>query len=331
MTASRMTIAPSMLANEIRHALGRLSPQSWLPGPAQVDVELLADGVYHANFTVISGGRRSVARVVRASQWGLAGSRQLKREHAVLSDLARVNVAPIPLALVRSASFPFLVESFVPGRYVDHHSDLEVCAAAIASAHSCAPRRSEHLLDPRPPREFLLGDSDGRLRHCRTTAENSGTLRLLNQALRVLADVDLPTSAPVLVHTDLIQRNLLVEDGRCGIVDWEGTRLGYRAWDLAYFLSPVTLGWAEPPVALTYSERERFLSSYADSAGLGREQLGAEVDTLTPFVLLRALAWCVDFASRAANDESPAARDRLALFTSTDFVAAVFAGAGVVL
>ena len=305
-----------------------LEPTQWLPDPAGAEVWLLSDGIYHANFTVVSGNHRSVARIVRQSQWGLSDSEQLVREYAVLGDLIHTQVAPIPLALVQSGPIPFIVESLVPGKYVNYASDMVACAVAIAAVHACAPTRSGGLFDQRPPKSYLLNDSFDRLKNCRLSAINSRSVQLLERVLRRLAEVELPAFELTLIHTDLIQKNLLVDDIKCSIVDWEGARLGRRAWDLAYFLSPVTLSWADPLVTLDPHERTRFLHAYSCEAAVSVDSLRSEIDTFMPFVLLRALSWCVHFASRATDTERLKIRDRLGLFTSPEFIASTFEQAG---
>ena len=308
----------------LRNTLVALPSTQWLPDPAGVELRLLADGVYHANFTVTSGNRRSVVRVVRQSQWGLGCSAQLEREFAVLEDLMQARVAPMPFALVQSGPIPFIVESLVPGRYINHRSDLDACAVAIAAMHACAPTRSGRLFDRRAPKTFLLHDSSKRLESCRRNATNSYSIQLLERALHSLAGVELPDRESVLIHTDLIQKNLLVDDTKCRILDWEGARLGCRAWDLAYFMSPVTLSWADPPATLSAHEQMCFLRAYNCDGSGSVDSLRNEIDTFMPFVLLRALSWCVDYASRAVDIESPSTQARLDLFTSPEYIVSTF-------
>lgn len=329
MTVHPGDLDPAAIADIIRTSVARAGERPWLPDPEDVHIQLLADGVYHANFLIRSGESTSVARVVRASQWGLIAIQQLQREHAVLVDLQQSAVAPAPLALIDDGPFPFMVQSYVSGQYADHHADLAPCARAIAVVHRCLPETSGPLLDRRDPKEFLIGDSAERLERCPVTHANSHVLGLLNRAHEVLAGTQLPELRPVLTHTDLIQRNLLVDGDTCRIVDWEGARIGSRAWDLAYFLSPLTLGWADPRVTLSDEEKAEFLDAYSRDADVSVDQIGVEVAALLPFVLVRALSWCVEYAAHAIDAETTPVRDRLGIFTSEDFVASTLRQSGV--
>ena len=312
----------------LQNTIVALPATNWLPEPKRVTIQPLADGVYHANFTVESGNRRSVIRVVRQSQWGLSVSDQLLREHAVLEDLIHTEVAPRPLALVKSGPIPFTVESLIRGEYVNHSSDLVACAVAFAAVHTCTPTRSRHLLDQRSAKTFLLNDSSERLKNCRRSARWARSVTLLARALHMLAATDLPSYEPTLIHTDLIQKNLLVNGSKCGIVDWEGARIGCPAWDLAYFLSPVTLGWADPPAMLDDHERMLFLRAYSDETKGSVNSLYDDIASFMPFVLLRQLSWCVNYAYHEFETESSSAQSRLGLFTSPEFISSTFKQAG---
>jgi aminoglycoside phosphotransferase (APT) family kinase protein len=285
-----------------------------------VSVTLLADGVYHSNFLVRAPGVTYVARVNRESQWGLSCSAQLSREFAVLRDLESAHVAPAPIALIDVGPMPFIIESVVPGEYASHDRDLIACAQAIARAHDCAPVHSAALLDATPAKDFLLADGKALLTSCRITEANQHTLGLLTDAADLLGTVALTETEQVLLHTDLIQKNLLVDRGRCMIVDWEGARIGDRAWDLAYFLSPVTLSWAYPPANLDDEQKATFITAYARFAGVDRTELAEQIRKFTAFVIFRALSWCTAYASNSTQI-APSALDRLAVLTSPEYAA----------
>lgn len=307
------------IAAHISRALVAAGPSHWLPSPESVTISLLADGIYHANFLVEASGQQCVARVNRKSQWGLTNSAQLTREYAVLHDLKDAGVAPAPLALFADTQTPFLLETYLPGHYLCYGSDLLTCATTIAKVHACPPVCSHPLLDDAPAHKFLIADGYARLDRCTRTTTNQATLNALANFAEDLDRTIVPESPRVLLHTDLIQKNILVADGHCAFVDWEGARLGPRAWDLAYFLSPVTLRWAQPSTLLSESQRAAVIDAYALAAGIEASALADEVGVLLPFVIFRALAWCVAYAETALA-MSPRVRELLRLFTSVDFV-----------
>ncbi|MDR1546065.1 MAG: phosphotransferase, partial [Deltaproteobacteria bacterium] len=60
---------------------------------------------------------------------------------------------------------------------------------------------------------------------------------------------------PALIHRDFQSRNVMLHQGRCRFVDWQGARLGPPAYDLASLL------W-DPYVELSEAERSAVLEAY---------------------------------------------------------------------
>jgi aminoglycoside phosphotransferase (APT) family kinase protein len=289
------------LESTLKGALASECEREWLPRPEAVTVTVLAVGTYHTNFLVQSVDAVFVARYNRLSQWDLSPRNQLEREFATLRDLTASGVTPIPLALL-DGDEPFLLESYIPGSAFHYAADTPACAIAIAQAHACAPQSTLGLLSATSPFEFLLDDGESWLdRAVRVdgavgfygAAESTTILRRTHDRLAEASPVifDAPN---IIVHTDLIQSNILRTETGCALVDWEGARIGPRAWDLAYFLSPVTAQWALPRAELGASHRDDFIRVYAEKSGIDPVQLDAEVSQLMPYVMFRALCWCAE-------------------------------------
>lgn len=292
----------------------------WLPCPSRTSIELLADGVYHVNFVVRCEGATAVARYNRVSQWGLTRTGQLLREYTVLQDLSGSGIAPRPIALNLDVKYPFAVESYVEGQTFDYHEDLEELAATVAKAHACPPKASERHLPKTPATKFLATDALTLIERAEHFGGPTQSTRLLRSAHLSLARDKLPPSGPaVLLHTDLIQPNILRTPTRCVLVDWEGARIGPREWDLAYLLSPVTLRWARPMIDPDSVEHASFLQSYAMFAEVDADELERAVSSLLPYVILRALSWCVAYAA-SFPETSDHVASRLEMFGTADFI-----------
>ena len=315
-----MTEPDPELAALVHAALGRLTPSEWLPDPQGVSVQSLSAGAYHHNFLVTSNGRRCVARWNRTSQWGLTSRQQLHREFAVLTDLRHSGVTPIPYALIDD-DLPLLIESFIDSSPFRYGPDLASCANAIAAVHCQEPIHSRPALPAEPPQQFLLDDGAEWLRRAEATGGQRPSTDLLRRAMLNLKELPvLHASNKVIVHTDLIHSNILLTTDGCAIVDWEGARLGPAAWDLSYFLSPVTLRWApEECLPISPSDRRSFLVTYAEAVNRDVEVIIEEVEDLLPFVIFRALAWCVGFEQFERHSVDVAAR--LSSFTDPKFIA----------
>ena len=310
--------ATSQLCRIVARRIRSLPATDWLPVPARLSMELLRSGAYHTNVLVRSGEVSLVARINNRSQWGLPAAAQLAREFAVLKSLEATGVAPIPLALL-DGDPPILLESYIDGRGFRYDTDLLAAAVAIAKVHEQPPAAEIRKQPPTPAGQFLIEDARRWLGKAESTAGGATGASLVRERMESLEQLPTGPQAPVLLHTDLIHGNLLSAHGACSIVDWEGARVGPRAWDLAYFLSPVTIRWA--PVEgwwLTRTARREFLQTYADSASVDLARLDVEVSELLPFVVVRALAWCLGYEATEDLDRTTA--QELARFTDTDYI-----------
>lgn len=303
--AARAAVARRLKAQE---------PSAWLPEPRRWRLRELSLGAYHFNYELTCGNQRSIVRLSRRCQWGLSATDQLRKEYLTLCDLAASDVTPRPLALIDGEP-PMLIETLIPGRPFSYGPSLKDAAQAIASTHALPAVRSRTMLATDPPSSFLVEDGLARLE---AAASSIGRTPTIDRLMQFSTGLSLPSAqtaeAPVIVHTDLIASNLLVTAGGCAVVDWEGARLGPAEWDLAYFLSPVTLWWAPPQDRPTRRQRDAFLASYTAARGQDMRGIYQAVRSLLPFVVFRALAWCVGFA--ATTRLSPAVATRLASFTN---------------
>lgn len=300
--------------------LSALPASEWLPSPASVQVMPLCVGTYHRNFLVRCEESTCVARSCTTSQWGLRPEDQLAQELSTLHAVEASGVTPKPIALVKGDR-PLLIESFIDGKPFTYGAAVDDVASAIAAVHRCAA--IEHPgLPTTDPTIFLLQDGTRWLAYADATGRIAKEARtLLRQYEAALVGRAIRNSgSPVIVHTDLIHSNILITSDGCRIVDWEGARIGPPAWDLAYFLSPVTLRWAPQGVQkISQEQRERFIRRYADETEADRVTVSESIASLMPFVVFRALAWCQGFASSQSIDRT----GRLGEFTAPEFIASL--------
>lgn len=72
-----------------------------------------------------------------------------------------------------------------------------------------------------------------------------------------LAETASRAGSQFFLHRDFQSRNIIISNGKIGILDWQGGRLGPRAYDLASLL-------IDPYTALTVRERGQILRYYLD-------------------------------------------------------------------
>jgi aminoglycoside phosphotransferase (APT) family kinase protein len=240
---------------------------------------------------------------------------------SALQAVEASGVAPKPITLV-NGDRPLLIESFIDGKPFMYGPMVNDVASAISAVHRCAAIGSP-TLPVTDPTMFLLQDGARWLAKADTAEKAARDARtLLRKYERALTGRAIRSIGPsVVVHTDLIHSNILTTSDGCRIVDWEGARIGPPGWDLAYFLSPVTLRWTPRGCpAMSQDQQERFVRRYADESGLDYIEVSQSIVSLMPFVVFRALAWCLGFALSSPSADRTG---RLVEFTAPEFIASL--------
>jgi Phosphotransferase enzyme family len=124
----------------------------------------------------------------------------------------------------------------MPGRPLDFLT-LDLADEALALIEVQAGRAVLPAEEPRVVDTLMVG-GDGYAVHDTMRDYSSETADLLDKVVaigRQYLDIDFPEDD--IVHFDFQPANMLVLDGRVsGLVDWEGTRSGDRAFDIATLL-----------------------------------------------------------------------------------------------
>jgi len=266
---------------------------------AEVDLplsaRLLAGGRSNVSYVLTQGDR---SWVLRRPPLGhvMATAHDMRREHKVLSGLARVGfAAPTPLALCHDEKVigaPFMVMEFVSGRVIATADDAASLTAVDASTlcGEMVDKLAElHEVNVAAAGLGQLGRPEGYLtRQVRRwgrqwevtkTRELAGVGKL-SAWIERRVDV-LPASMPFsVVHGDYRLDNLIISPATVGIsavLDWEMSTLGDPVADLAVAL----VYWSRPgeqlrhrvPVANGVTDgpgfwdRSALVSSYAQQSG----------------------------------------------------------------
>ena len=122
----------------------------------------LAQGEYSLNYLVISLGGEVVVRLVTGSQIGLELPEQARYEARALELLAASGRTPRLLAVAPEPAglpYPFLVESYLPGRPLDYATDLVPAAECVAAIHSLPVPDGHGLQAHSAPGPSILAES----------------------------------------------------------------------------------------------------------------------------------------------------------------------------
>ncbi|MDQ3548437.1 MAG: aminoglycoside phosphotransferase family protein, partial [Chloroflexota bacterium] len=192
----------------------------------------LARGEYSLNYLVDGANGSAVVRLVTGSQIGLALPEQVRYEARALELLAPSGRTPRLLAVGLEAGdvpYPFLVESYLPGRPLDYATDLASAAVCLAAIHAVLVPAEHGLQVHRDPGPSIVAESrDWAEAYLGWDGASAASRRMLEQAIAVV-EADLDRAAEVFAEPDLVLVNydvnthnfIVHDDGFVSLVDWE--------------------------------------------------------------------------------------------------------------
>jgi thiamine kinase-like enzyme len=276
---------------------------SHVPGEGAVSIERTGSGLVNETYRVARAGRRYSLRIALRNGEDLGLDRAW--EYRVLARAAAAGVAPL---IERHEP----LEGILVTRWEDGRSwtSDEVREPANIRALALLARRIHGLTIPETPRRMGPADWVAHYRKAleRREADGAGDRGELPTgeideylAVRSAALAALPSTPPVLCHSDLHAANLLVGEGGLKLLDWEYAHVSEALWDLAGWSCNNDLG---------EQARRLLLSSY-----LGRAPRDEESERLEHLAWLYdyvCVLWSELFAARGgAEAQAVAPRARL--------------------
>lgn len=301
----------------------------------------LARGEYSLNHLVDMPDGPVVVRLVTGSQIGLPLPDQVRYEARALELLAPSGRTPRLLGVQPEPAqlpYPFLVETYLPGRPLDYSTDLEDAAACLAAIHSVAIPDDHGLQVHADPGPSIVAESREWARaYLQWDGAPGASRRALEQAFS-LVDADLQQAAEIFAVPDLVLVNydvnthnfIVLDDGFVFLVDWEKTRVAPAVQDLAHFLLPTTTLWrAATATRLTDEQERRFIDAYlAKRPQPDRDRFLAQLGVMKRLIALRAISWCSWAVQADARGERAISNmetlDRSRMYLEPEFLEALF-------
>ena len=208
-----------------------------------------------------------VIKVFRPNQANALFGNSAKDEFAALSALKDTDIAPKPLALLDCRAGEILVYRHVDG--VPWQDKPERVAKILGQLHR----------QPWPdlPKNANFACSTAEIGH-----------KLLQKNSDFPPCPQLPSLAPAkpaFIHGDVTANNIIVQDTKLTLIDWQCPRIGDPAEDLAGFLSPA-MQLLFGPGLLTNVQTQTFLAAYPDQTTVTRYH------ALAPLFHWRMAAYC---------------------------------------
>lgn len=300
----------------------------------------LARGEYNLNYRVTSGAHQVVFRVNMGTQ--IDRDDQIEYEFATLRLLAGSGVTPIPYHVDdtrRDFDRGVGIMSYLPGRHLDYHHDLDAAARLFATIHQVpVPEERLHLIREDAPLELIY-------RECAQLLETYFHSELADPAIRAFLKEVIAWAAearqreryyladpwPCIVNTEVNSGNFIVNPVRRTIhlVDWEMPRWGDPSQDLSHFCSPLTTLW-KTDYRMRPETKASFLNAYAGhirDAHL-RDTLAERVRLRDPFVYLRGISWSamgwVAYQTEFSGMKNPDTWAKLQQYLDLDFIRSLF-------
>lgn len=261
------------------HAIAEyLNAKGWvaIDDPAE-QIHLLGASATNENYRIalleIYGETRHVLRINLDSHMGLTD--QAEYEFFVLQALRRSGVTPRPYYVDTEGCGALgngvMLMEYLPGRGFTYGVDYALAARTLAAVH--AQPAEGLLVDANPLREAAR-QCDGAVDAARESGSGimvSGMKKCVEELEWLAGKVDRwePEDPLVIVHGTPVASNFIVdEDGqRAWLVDWESAMISNRYYDLGRFMLVASYG-GESGYCRDETEKHRFLSAYADAAGL---------------------------------------------------------------
>lgn len=270
-TAADDTLAPALLRHLRAHDRAIDAVEAIRPVTTGASQEIWT-------FDACRAGAREACVLRRARLWSpesQAMSAGMPAEAALLRLAGRHGV-PVPKVFSELADDEGLGSGYVmahvagetagprivrePALVAAHGQLLQDCAAALARLHAIAPAALPPLRE---------GQAVDELRHWAQAHAANGTARpVFSLALRWLEAHRPPAVAPVLVHGDLRNGNLVVgPEGLRAVLDWELAHRGDPMEDLGWFcVNAWRFGGTDRPAG-GFGMREQLFAAYEAAGG----------------------------------------------------------------
>lgn len=265
-------------------------------------------GVYHDNYIYKFDEEKLVVRINKISQWGFSKDKQINYEYDTLKDLETSNVTPVPKEILRfkigNCTSTALVEKFIEGHSFNYKKDLSKAAVSLSKIHKCKPFYNSYSKCLNPG-EMLYKDAQWRLAKLEESGFCNSKLKYLRNYEKYMSYDNLPICDIVAInHTDLNAGNLIVSEGTCYVIDWEGARLSSFIWDIAHFIAATTTLWDKNSrYILSNDEKSDFINMYIEASCITHSKTVYEsVFYLLRFIYFRCFAWALEYYSLSSGN-----------------------------
>ena len=195
-----------------------------------------------------------------------------EEEYRCLLWLEGSNIAPKPYKFLKTPFGEVLIYNYIKGQIWSHNVD---------SVSELLTRIRKHIY---PKGLRVLSNLPSDIKQIGLEIINELNSYHKNKLIKICPDVSIPDIEPVLLHTDVVQGNLILADEGLRLIDWQCPAIGDPIVDIMMFLSP---GMHEiyGSRKLSMKEHETFLMNLTS-------KLRNRYNILAPLYHWRLAAYC---------------------------------------
>ena len=265
------------------------------------NVSFLAQGEYNINYIIEDKNKKYVFRVNTGSQ--LEIENQIKYEFNAIKRLEISKVTPKVHFVDDSRSYfhyGVLIMEFLEGNPLNYSKDLSKAAHIFSNIHSIVLIEEDY-------KKFIVEDTifTDRVAEGKRLLKDFLVSPLVNIELKNFfckflqwADDNkykekyfIDNRWHVINNTEVNSHNFIIGNEKSYLIDWEKPVISDPCQDLTQFLAETTTLWKANYI-LSEDEKENFFKVYEKNVKNGRCDIRERVKMYTPYLYLRALAWC---------------------------------------
>lgn len=264
-------------------------------------VKFLAQGEYNINYTIEDGISKYVFRVNTGSQIDVES--QIRYEYNGIKRLQVSGVTPKAYFVDDSKDYleyGLLIMEFLEGKPLNYSTDLNRAANIFSKIHSIDLKDTDFniFIEEKEVLRDRIKEGKKLLKDFLASPIVSCELKNFFYKFLQWAEDNKANERyfkenkwQVINNTEVNSHNFIIGQEKSYLIDWEKPVISDPCQDITQFLADTTTLWKTDYI-LSKDEKENFFRNYEREVKSNYKDIRERVNIYTPYLYLRALAWC---------------------------------------
>ncbi|MCT8977638.1 aminoglycoside phosphotransferase family protein [Clostridium sp. CX1] len=264
-------------------------------------VKFLAQGEYNINYTIEDGISKYVFRVNTGSQIDVES--QIRYEYNGIKRLEVSGVTPKAYFVDDSKDYleyGLLIMEFLEGKPLNYSTDLNRAANIFSKIHSIDLKDTDFniFIEEKEVLRDRIKEGKKLLKDFLASPIVSCELKNFFYKFLQWAEDNKANERyfkenkwQVINNTEVNSHNFIIGQEKSYLIDWEKPVISDPCQDITQFLADTTTLWKTDYI-LSKDEKENFFRNYEREVKSNYKDIRERVNIYTPYLYLRALAWC---------------------------------------